>query len=75
MALDELGAMGVHVKAARVVDDGDLISGGGVTSGLDVGIHLVQRYFGCDIALNVERLFEFERRGVTWSKFRGSSLK
>ncbi|MNR55439.1 Isonitrile hydratase [compost metagenome] len=63
-----LEAMGVNVIDARVVDDGDLISGGGVTSGLDVGFYLVERFLGSDIALSIEKLMEYERRGVAWRK-------
>src|SRR6185295_8719305 len=44
--LDVLDATGVTVVEARVVDDGDLISAGGVTSGLDLGLYLVERSFG-----------------------------
>lgn len=52
---------------ARVVDDGDLITGGGVTSGLDVGLYIVEREVGPQVAHNVEKLFEHERRGTVWS--------
>jgi len=49
-----------------VVDDGDLVSAGGVTSGLDLGLYLLERDFGPRIAHAVEQLFEYERRGTTW---------
>lgn len=61
-----LEATGVHVVQARVVDDGDLISAGGVTSGLDLGLYLLERMFGPRVAHAVERLFEYERRGTVW---------
>ncbi|MFC4909318.1 DJ-1/PfpI family protein [Actinomadura gamaensis] len=64
--LDVLGMGGVEVIRARVVDDGDLVTGGGVTSGLDLGLHLVEREVGPRIAHAVETLFEHERRGVAW---------
>lgn len=51
---------------ARVVDDGDLVSAGGVTSGLDLGLHILERDFGPRIARTVEQLFEHERRGTAW---------
>ena len=63
-----LEATGVHAVPARVVDDGDLISSGGVTSGLDLGLYLVEREFGASAALAVEQLFQYERRGVVWKK-------
>ena len=61
---DVLEATGVHVVRARVVDDGDLVTCGGVTSGLDLALHLLDREFGSDIARAVETLFEYERRGI-----------
>lgn len=64
--LDALGAGGVNVTRARVVDDGDLVTAGGVTSGLDLGLYLLEREVGPKVALAVEELFEHERRGVTW---------
>ncbi|MGP3534140.1 DJ-1/PfpI family protein [Microbacterium sp. RD1] len=65
LGVDMLEATGVHAVRARVVDDGDLISGGGVTSGLDVALYLLERDFGSHIARDVEDLFEYERRGTT----------
>jgi transcriptional regulator GlxA family with amidase domain len=64
--LDVLGASGVNVTRARVVDDGDLVTAGGVTSGLDLGLYLLEREVGPKVALAVEDLFEHERRGVAW---------
>ncbi|MFW6320349.1 MAG: DJ-1/PfpI family protein [Halohasta sp.] len=49
-ALDDLQESGADVVEARVVDDGDLVTSGGVTSGLDLAIHLVRREFGDEIA-------------------------
>ncbi|MFI5959133.1 DJ-1/PfpI family protein [Cryptosporangium sp. NPDC051539] len=66
LGLDLLEATGVHVVAARVVDDGDLISSGGVTSGLDLGLHILEREYGPRVAHAVEKLFEYERRGTVW---------
>jgi len=61
-----LEASGAIPISARVVDDGNLVSGGGVTSGLDVALYLVERELGPRIAHKVEQLFEFERRGTVW---------
>lgn len=55
----------IHVDA-RVVDDGDLVSAGGVTSGLDLGLYLLERELGSRVAHTVEKLFEYERRGTVW---------
>ncbi len=65
LGIDMLDATGVNAVRARVVDDGDLITGGGVTSGLDVALYLLERDFGSHTAHAVEELFEYERRGTT----------
>jgi len=48
---------------ARVVDDGDVLTAGGVTSGLDLALWLVERELGADLADRVARELEHERRG------------
>ncbi|NED92927.1 DJ-1/PfpI family protein, partial [Streptomyces sp. SID11233] len=49
-----------------VVDDGDLITGSSVTSGLDLGLYLLERELGPRVAHAVEELFAHERRGTVW---------
>lgn len=66
LGLDLLDATGVHAVKARVVDDGDLVTGAGVTSGLDLALYLLEREVGPRIAHAVEELFAHERRGVVW---------
>ncbi|MFD6185781.1 DJ-1/PfpI family protein [Streptomyces goshikiensis] len=66
LGLDALAATGAVAVDARVVDDGDLVSGAGVTSGLDLGLYLLERELGPRIAHAVERLFAHERRGTVW---------
>jgi len=63
---DVLEATGTTVVRARVVDDGNFVSAGGVTSGLDLALYLLEREFGPRIAIAVEQLFEYERRGTVW---------
>lgn len=67
LGLDVLEATGVNVVRARVVDDGDLVTAGGVTSGLDLAMHLLERSYGPQVAIAVEKLFEYERRGTVWA--------
>lgn len=67
LGLDVLDATGVNLVRARVVDDGDLVTAGGVTSGLDLALHLLDRSYGPRVALAVEDLFEYERRGTVWT--------
>jgi len=66
LGMDVLDATGVTAIGARVVDDGDLVTAGGVTSGLDLALHLLERLYGPQVALAVERLFQYERRGIVW---------
>jgi len=66
LALETLAETGAQVVPARMVDDGDLVTGGGVTSGLDLGLYLLEREVGPKIARAVEELFAYERRGVVW---------
>lgn len=61
-----LEATGTTVIDARVVDDGDLITAAGVTSGLDLALYLLERLYGPRIAHAVEQLFQYERRGTVW---------
>jgi transcriptional regulator GlxA family with amidase domain len=61
-AIDELRESGATVVDARVVDDGDLLTAGGVTSGLDLALYLVEREFGEAVADRVATVIEYERR-------------
>jgi transcriptional regulator GlxA family with amidase domain len=66
LGLDLLDATGVKAVDARVVDDGDLVTGAGVTSGLDLSLYLLERELGPRVAHAVENLFAHERRGTVW---------
>lgn len=62
--LDQLEALGARVdREARVVDDGDVLTCGGVTSGLDLALHIVEREWGTEAATMIATLMEHERRG------------
>ncbi|MBO0679507.1 DJ-1/PfpI family protein [Mycolicibacterium sp. S2-37] len=67
LGVDVLEATGVIPVRARVVDDGDLVTSGGVTSGLDLALYLLERTYGPRVALAVEEMFAYERRGTVWS--------
>jgi transcriptional regulator GlxA family with amidase domain len=66
LGLQALHATGTVAIDARVVDDGNLVSGAGVTSGLDLALYLLERELGPQIAHAVEKLFAHERRGTVW---------
>lgn len=62
-ALEDLGEMGAVVDyEARVVDDGDVLTCGGVTSGFDLALHLVEREWGAELADRIATLMEHERQ-------------
>ena len=67
-AIEDLRTSGAEIVQARVVDDGDLVTAGGVTSGLDLALWLVERYFGEDVEKAVERTMEYELRGPVWRR-------
>jgi transcriptional regulator GlxA family with amidase domain len=65
VALDELEEAGADVKRdARVVDDGDILTAGGVTSGIDLALWIVEREHGTDAADAVAREIEHTRSEV-----------
>ncbi len=66
LGMDVLEATGVRPVHARLVDDGDLVSASGVTSGIDLGLYLLEREYGPHVAHAVEQLFVHERRGTAW---------
>jgi putative intracellular protease/amidase len=58
-ALADLAAAGADVRAdARVVDDGEIVTGGGPSAGLDVGLRLVARFRGDEVAAAVAAAIE-----------------
>lgn len=61
-AVDDLRESGANVVDARVVDDGDLLTAGGVTSGLDLALHLVERFGDAETAERVATEIEYDRR-------------
>jgi transcriptional regulator GlxA family with amidase domain len=67
-AIEDLRKTGAEIVEARVVDDGDLVSAAGVTSGLDLALWLVERYFGPTTTTALENRLEYERRGPLWRR-------
>ncbi len=67
-AIEDLKATGAKIIHARVVDDGDVVTAGGVTSGLDLALWLIERYFNSETAHKVESMLEYERRGTVWRR-------
>ena len=61
VAREALAAEGADVRHKRVVDDGDLVTAGGVTAGIDMALWLVERHFGSELADGIARGIEHER--------------
>lgn len=61
-AVQELEAFGVRYTDQRVVDDGDIITAGGITSSLDLGLHLLERFASHELAEQVSAKLEYTRR-------------
>jgi transcriptional regulator GlxA family with amidase domain len=67
-AWNDLKESGANLIEERVVDDGDLISSGGVIAGIDLALWLVEKYFGSSISCKIEDNLEYECRGKVWRK-------
>jgi transcriptional regulator GlxA family with amidase domain len=57
----ELETAGARLVRDRVVDDGDLVTAGGVTSGIDLGLWLVERFASPTLADRVAAALEYAR--------------
>jgi transcriptional regulator GlxA family with amidase domain len=62
-ALDDLRASGAEIVQARVVDDGDIVTSGGITSGIDLGLWLLERFWGRTLADRIAQRLEHVRVG------------
>ncbi len=60
-ALADLAETGAEVINERVVDEGDLVTSGGVTSGIDLALWLVERFTDRELADRLGRRMEYQR--------------
>lgn len=58
-ALQDLRSTSAEVIEARVVDDGDIVTCGGVTSSIDLALYLVERFCGRAIADSIASGMEY----------------
>jgi len=68
-ALDDLRDHGVDIRPGeRWIDAGDVLTAGGVTSGLDLALHLLERFRDAEVAGAAARLLEHQRidRAPVW---------
>jgi transcriptional regulator GlxA family with amidase domain len=62
-AIEDLKGFGVLVaEGARVVDEGDVVTAAGVTSGIDLALHLVEQALGRERAEAGAREIEWDRQ-------------
>jgi putative intracellular protease/amidase/uncharacterized protein (DUF952 family) len=57
-ALSELARHGAIAVTERVVDEGQLVTAGGVTAGIDLGLHLVRRLAGDEAYARIKAQME-----------------
>lgn len=67
-AIKDLENFGAEIINERVVDDGDIVTAGGVTSGLDLALWLVERFYGSKVARQIGTQMEYEHRGNVWRR-------
>ena len=63
-AIDDLANDCREVRSERVVDAGDIITSGGVTAAIDLGLHLVRRFAGEAARLRIAEQMDY-RNGIT----------
>ncbi|MEF7559275.1 DJ-1/PfpI family protein [Bacillus thuringiensis] len=66
LAQSEMSKYGAELLPYRIVDQGDIITARGVTSGIDLGLWITEKFASSKIAAAVEYRMEYERRGVVW---------
>lgn len=62
-AYEELRPYCAAVIEERVVDEGDIVTAGGVTAGIDLGLYLVERFAGAEARTRVARQMDYP---YTW---------
>jgi putative intracellular protease/amidase/YHS domain-containing protein len=50
-------------RGARFVDEGNIASSGGLSSGIDLALHVVERYYGREVSERTAYLMEYQGRG------------
>ena len=59
-AMDRLGALGACPTGERVVERGKVITAAGVSAGIDMGLTLLARMFGDDMARAIQLAIEYD---------------
>lgn len=59
-AFSELGSYSVKLVRSKIVRDGNIVTSGGVSSGLELGFYLLSELFGVPLAQEVASKIEYE---------------
>ena len=63
----------IHMKrGARFVEDGNLATAGGLSSGIDLALRVVERYYGREVA--TQAAFDMEYQGQGWMNADSNSV-
>jgi putative intracellular protease/amidase/YHS domain-containing protein len=63
----------IHIKrGARFVEDGNLATAGGLSSGIDLAFRVVERYYGRDVA--TQTAYDMEYQGQGWMNPNSNSI-
>ncbi|MBJ8344758.1 DJ-1/PfpI family protein [Antrihabitans sp. YC2-6] len=65
-ALEEISRYGARVREHRVVDDGNIVTCGGVTAGIDLALWLVEREIGAEASRSVAAAMEYPVPPDVW---------
>jgi len=60
LAMEELGRLGAIPTRARIVEDGNVITGAGVSAGIDLALALVARWQGEAAARRIQLAIEYD---------------
>lgn len=58
-ARNELARYCREVREERIVDEGDIVTAGGVTASIDLGLHLVERLAGKEIRIEIAKQMDY----------------
>jgi transcriptional regulator GlxA family with amidase domain len=66
--IDALAETGAQAMRRRVVDDGPVITAGGLTAGLDLGLWLIEREVSAKLAARVAESMEYRPWNDVWRR-------
>ena len=58
-AIKELKKYGLKCSKDRIVDQGNIITGSGVTASIDLGLHIVERLAGTSVRENISKQMDY----------------